>query len=119
VNERARKAGTDESRPSTKLTDTAIIRIEQLYPWPAERLASILNQYKNAKDLVWVQEEPRNMGGWSFVFGMWSGGLEFFQEKVGNRPIRYVGRDVGAAPAVGSGKLHEKEQKTLVETAFN
>jgi 2-oxoglutarate dehydrogenase complex dehydrogenase (E1) component-like enzyme len=58
------------------------------------------------------------MGAWMFVFGTWMGGLYNFAEKVGNRAIRYVGREIGASPAVGSIKLHEIEQKTLVEKAF-
>ena len=97
--------------------DTAIVRIEQLYPWPGEALAEILNAYKNAT-LVWVQEEPRNMGAWSFVFNQWSGGYDFFQKKVKDRPLQYVGREKGAAPAVGSHKIHEHEQETLLQKAF-
>lgn len=105
-------------RAELKRTDIAIIRVEQIYPFPAAQIQKILTQYGNAKDIVWVQEEPRNMGAWMFVFGTWMGGLYNFAEKVGNRPIRYVGREIGASPAVGSIKLHEIEQKTLVEKAF-
>jgi 2-oxoglutarate dehydrogenase E1 component len=104
-------------RTNQKRGDVAIIRVEQLYPFPAETLAKILGRFKNASDIVWVQEEPRNMGAWSYIFNTWMGGYSCFQEQVG-RPIRYVGRDLGAAPAVGSAKIHEKEQRALVEAAF-
>jgi 2-oxoglutarate dehydrogenase E1 component len=90
-----------------------------MYPWPADRLAKILSRYPQSASLAWVQEEPRNMGAWSFVYNFWSGGLEEFKEKVGGRAIQYVGRDVGASPAVGSHKVHEKEQITLIQKALS
>ena len=107
------------ARAQEKLTGIAIIRVEQLYPWPEAKLEQILGKYKNAKFLIWVQEEPRNMGAWTFVFNTWSGGYSFFQEKVGNRPIHYVGREIGAAPAVGSHKIHEIEQENLIHKALH
>jgi 2-oxoglutarate dehydrogenase E1 component len=106
-------------KTARKATDTAILRVEQLYPWPAAKIVQILKSYKNAKDVVWVQEEPRNMGAWTHVFNNWMGGYGDLAKDVGGRGIRYVGRDIGAAPAVGSAKLHEKEQKALVEQAFS
>ncbi len=96
----------------------ALIRVEQLYPWPEAKLAQILERYSSASSIVWAQEEPRNMGAWSYVFNLWSGGLGNFAKKAGGRPIHYVGREVGAAPAVGSHKVHEKEQRALIEKAF-
>lgn len=104
-------------RAARKLEDVAVVRVEQLYPWPAEKLSAILKRYSGAS-LVWVQEEPRNMGAWSFVFNMWSGGLDSFQDQVNGRPIRYVGREIGASPAVGSHKVHEVEQKAIIQKAF-
>jgi 2-oxoglutarate dehydrogenase E1 component len=101
-----------------KIGDIALIRVEQLYPWPGQKLSRILNRYKNASPLVWVQEEPRNMGAWSYIFNLWSGGFGLFQESVGNRPIQYVGRDFGASPAVGSHKVHEHEQEELIQKAL-
>jgi len=98
--------------------DTAIVRMEQLYPFPAEKLAAILNRYKNAK-LTWVQEEPRNMGAWTYIFNQWLGGYDLFNEKVGGRTIDYIGRALAASPAVGSHKLHEIEQKEIIEKAFS
>jgi 2-oxoglutarate dehydrogenase E1 component len=104
-------------RAARKRADVALVRVEQLYPWPAGRLAEVLKRYP-AADLAWAQEEPMNMGAWPFVFATWSGGLAKFQEQAGHRALRYVGRDVGAAPAVGSHKLHENEQKAIVEKAM-
>ncbi len=106
-------------RTARKRDDVAIIRIEQFYPWPAEMLASILSKYTGAKDFVWTQEEPRNMGGWQFVFAQWMGGLGDFASKVGGRAVRYVGRDVASAPAVGSPKAHESQLKAFLEAAFS
>lgn len=99
--------------------EIAIVRVEQLYPWPAGKLAAILDRYSSVKEFYWVQEEPRNMGAWGFVFGMWSGGLAEFGSLTGSRPVRYVGRDIGAAPAVGSHKIHEQEQHALINQALD
>lgn len=98
--------------------DVAIVRIEQLAPLHEEKIAQILGRYKNAKDIVWVQEEPRNMGAWGYIFQMWSGGLSNLGEKCGGRAIRYVGRDIAASPAVGSPKVHEAQLKEFLEKAF-
>jgi len=118
----ARAAGKLESGAQQVSQDiapsVAVVRVEQLYPWPEAKLAQILARYKNAS-VVWVQEEPRNMGAWSHVFNLWSGGTDFFQAKAGNRPIQYVGREVSAAPAVGSHKIHEHEQEALIQKALS
>jgi 2-oxoglutarate dehydrogenase E1 component len=105
-------------RAARKRSDVAIVRVEQLYPWPAQRIIDVLARYPAAREVYWTQEEPRNMGAWNFVFNMWGGGYERFQESCGGRAVHYVGRDVAAAPAVGSPKVHEKEQKALLERAF-
>ncbi len=105
-------------RTARKTKNVALVRIEQLYPWPHSMLKGVLDKYKNAKQIVWAQEEPRNMGAWGFVFNTWNGGLDHFATQTGGKQIIYVGRDVGAAPAVGSPKVHEKEQKALLEKAF-
>ncbi len=104
-------------RAELKREDIALVRLEQIHPFPAWKLSQILSRYPNA-DFTWVQEEPRNMGAWTFVHGMWSGGLSDFGNLVGNRGIRYVGREIGASPAVGSAKLHEIELKAFLEKAF-
>ena len=101
-----------------KAEDTALVRIEQLYPWPEGRLIQILNQYPSAKTILWAQEEPRNMGAWMHVCGYWNGGLADLASRVGGRMPQYVGREICASPAVGSIKIHEKEQKAVIERAF-
>lgn len=105
-------------KAARKRDDVAIIRLEQMYPWPEGALSMALNRYPQA-EITWVQEEPRNMGAWSFVFGQWLGGLGLFSTQVGGRSIKYIGRDIGAAPAVGSSKVHAKEQKAILEQAFS
>jgi len=104
-------------REELKRMDVALVRLEQIHPFPEDRLAAELKRYPGA-EVVWVQEEPRNMGAWGFVFQVWSGGLATFCEKVQGRQLRYIGRAVGCAPAVGSAKVHEKEQRRLIDEAF-
>ncbi|MBS1984943.1 MAG: 2-oxoglutarate dehydrogenase E1 component [Bdellovibrionales bacterium] len=108
----------EEERQKLKLENVAILRLEQLYPWPEEMLAQALARYSKAKKLVWVQEEPRNMGAWSYVFGQWAGGLDYFQEKAGGRSLLYCGREVAAAPANGAHKLHSSKQKKIIQSAL-
>ena len=96
-------------RTQAQKKDVAIIRIEQLYPWPAMRLLEILKRYPQAKEICWVQEEPKNMGAWTHVQGMWDRS---------SAPLHYIGRGIGASPAVGYLKVHEAEQKALIEKAF-
>ncbi len=88
----------------------AVIRLEQLYPFPAEELRAALDSYgEKAMDLVWCQEEPRNMGAWQHI-------VECLEDVTEVRP-RYVGRRRSASPATGSKKVHKKEQSALVEEA--
>jgi 2-oxoglutarate dehydrogenase E1 component len=95
-----------EKRPGE---DVAIIRLEQFYPWPEAMLSAALSRYRRA-EIVWVQEESQNMGGWSFV--------EPRLRAMGHN-VAYVGRDASASPAVGSLKIHQREQAELVEAALN
>jgi len=97
----------------------AAVRIEELYPWPETQLAGIVNSYSNAKDIVWVQEEPRNQGAWTYVLNQWAGGYNEFHLAVGGRLIRYIGRKIAAAPASGSFKAHERIQRDIVKVAIN
>ncbi len=90
--------------------DVALLRMEQFYPFPDKLLTSILERYGKTKEFVWVQEESQNMGGWTFVDSRLRAlGYNF----------HYIGRDASASPAVGSHKVHEKEQKELIEHALN
>ena len=89
-----------------------ILRLEQLYPFPFDQVKDILSRHKNVKKLLWVQEEPRNMGTWNFV-------LDRFQKVLpANSHIHYVGRLPSASPAAGSFQMHLAEQKLLLRQAF-
>lgn len=93
-----------------KSREVAIVRLEQLYPWPAEALKAALSRYRGAREWVWVQEESQNMGGWTFA-------APRLQELMGF-PFQYVGRDASASPATGSHSVHDREQEELVEAAI-
>jgi 2-oxoglutarate dehydrogenase E1 component len=98
-------------RAENKIKNTAILRIEQFYPLNTELLQSYIKQYAGYKTVVWCQEEPRNMGGWSFM-------APILEHLAGQKPV-YVGRKASASPAGGSAKIHAIEQDALVEHAFN
>ena len=87
-------------------TDTAILRLEQLYPFPMTQLNAQMEKYNQA-ELVWVQEEPRNMGGWFYIWNL-----------LGNKISKKVSRKSSASPATGFAKIHAKEQNDIVEEAF-
>jgi 2-oxoglutarate dehydrogenase E1 component len=89
----------------------AIVSIEQLYPFPSSELADELHRHPAAREIVWVQEEPANMGARTFV-------VPRLRRLGGNRPVRSVRRSASASPATGSSKAHEIEQKTLIQIAF-
>jgi 2-oxoglutarate dehydrogenase E1 component len=92
--------------------DVAIVRIEQLYPFPVEEYQAVLTRYANATELVWCQEEPQNQGAWYQI-------RHRLQDLALPRTVYYAGRAAAAAPATGVTKLHEAEQRRLVETALN
>ncbi len=102
-------------RRKRKIDDIAIIRIEQLYPFPFTRLGVRLSQYPNA-EIVWCQEEPENMGAWHFVDRRIERALSGIDVKA-KRPI-YIGRAEAASPATGSARTHLKEQADLVDRAL-
>jgi 2-oxoglutarate decarboxylase len=101
----------DKARTAAGDERTAIVRLEQFYPFPKGRLQEIFASYPNATQLVWCQEEPRNMGGWVFVRSR-------FEEIKGQMSFRYVGRTASASPATGSYALHGLEQEKLVSEAL-
>jgi len=100
----------DDYRKEKEITNTVILRIEQIYPFHRRMLEALVSQYENAKKFVWCQEEPLNMGAWSFV------GPRL--EKSLDGQIRYAGRDAASSPSTGSKAVHKKEQKMLIEKAF-
>ncbi|MGY1754196.1 multifunctional oxoglutarate decarboxylase/oxoglutarate dehydrogenase thiamine pyrophosphate-binding subunit/dihydrolipoyllysine-residue succinyltransferase subunit [Blastococcus sp. SYSU D01042] len=99
-------------RESSGTTDVAVVRVEQLYPLPAQEIAAALEGYPNATDVVWVQEEPANMGAWQFM------AVNLPEHLPQGRTLRRVGRRASASPAVGSAKVHDVEQRQLVAEAF-
>jgi 2-oxoglutarate dehydrogenase E1 component len=93
----------------------ALVRLEQLYPFPSAELLRVLGRYPGKAQVVWAQEEPRNMGAWRFVRE------RFLDGDLGDsagRALHYVGRDASAAPAPGSHKVHVVEQETIVNEAL-
>jgi 2-oxoglutarate dehydrogenase E1 component len=88
----------------------ALVRVEQLYPFPAAELGELFGRYAAAKEIVWCQEEPRNMGAWSFVEPR-------LRELAADRSLRYVGRPDRASPAEGYPQAHAAEQARIVGDA--
>ncbi|MBI4893701.1 MAG: multifunctional oxoglutarate decarboxylase/oxoglutarate dehydrogenase thiamine pyrophosphate-binding subunit/dihydrolipoyllysine-residue succinyltransferase subunit, partial [Acidobacteria bacterium] len=101
-------------RDKRGITDAAIIRLEQLYPWPAREIENVLWRYPSTAEIVWVQEEPRNMGAFLFVRDRMEQML-----MATRRPLRYAGRQEMAAPSAGSAKRHAQEQAAVIADAFS
>jgi len=102
-----------QARRAEQLNQVAIVRIEQLYPFPAQEYAAVLARYPNASDLVWCQEEPQNQGAWFQI-------RHRLQELAGAaRPVHYAGRAPAAAPATGLVRIHQAEQRQLVQAALS
>jgi 2-oxoglutarate dehydrogenase E1 component len=97
-------------RAEQQVADTVLIRVEQLYPFHHERMAALAARYADCADLVWCQEEPRNMGAWSFI-------APLLEQHWGRAP-RYAGRKASASTAVGSLAVHRREQALIMRTAF-
>jgi len=96
--------------------DVALVRIEQLYPFPTKAVVSELKRLKGAKDVVWVQEEPANMGAWSFIRDLLDEAIHDSGLKVGR--VKYVGRRASASPASGSAHVHSAEQQVILREAL-
>ena len=109
------EAGRAEAESEGKVGtahSVSIIRLEQFYPFPAEAVRAALARYPNAKQIVWTQEEPQNMGGWSFVEPRLRAILP------DDASLRYIGRAASASPATGSYAIHELEQKDIVDRSL-
>ena len=94
----------------------AVARLEQLYPFPEAQVAAEIARYPGLEELVWVQEEPENMGAWSFVLPRLTGRVS---AKGRALPLLYAGRDASASPATGFQKTHELEQTLLIDAALS
>jgi 2-oxoglutarate dehydrogenase E1 component len=101
-----------KKREEKGLDDVAILRVEQLYPFPHKAFAAELRKYPNATEVVWCQDEPQNQGAWFFV-------QHYIHENMNEgQKLGYAGRSASASPAVGYSHLHQEQQKALVEAAF-
>ena len=98
----------EEAREKEKISNVALVRLEQLHPLPKTQLLEVLKSYKGA-EVVWVQEEPENMGYWNYLLRL------LYQEL----PMRVIARKPSASPATGYNKVHVEEQKTLVAQALS
>jgi 2-oxoglutarate dehydrogenase E1 component len=101
------------ARREGDIADIAIVRVEQLYPFPRQRLRELLNQYVNAREIVWCQEEPRNQGAWYQIQH------HLRALKDAGQSLGYAGRPPSASPACGYPRLHQLQQQALVDTALS
>jgi 2-oxoglutarate dehydrogenase E1 component len=102
-----------KARRAGNLASVAVVRIEQLYPFPRQEYAAVLARYPNATELVWCQEEPQNQGAWYQIRNR-------LQDIAGpSRPVCYAGRASASAPATGLPRIHEAEQRELVQCALS
>ncbi|MDH3713467.1 MAG: 2-oxoglutarate dehydrogenase E1 component [Gammaproteobacteria bacterium] len=100
-----------ERRRREEIRDVAIVRLEQLYPFPENELKEAIERYETIDDYCWCQEEPMNQGSWY-------SSNHHMRRCIGDLPLRYAGRPHSASPAVGYGKLHSQQQNALVESAL-
>ena len=105
-----------DERDKRKQDDTYILRVEQLYPFPEHALSKEMSRFKNVEAVVWCQEEPRNMGSWSYIHELLEGVLGNISSPV-SRPV-YAGREASAATATGLASKHAAQQAALVEQAL-
>jgi 2-oxoglutarate dehydrogenase E1 component len=101
-----------QKRQKENIDNVAIARLEQFYPFPDKDVNKMLKEYSHVDDIVWCQEEPKNMGGWTFV------APRIMNELQDSQSLRYVGRQASASPAAGQMKVHKAEQNKLVEEAL-
>jgi len=102
----------NKKREEKGADDVAILRVEQLYPFPHKVFASELKKYPNATEVVWCQDEPQNQGAWFFIQH------NLHENLLEGQKLGYSGRAASASPAVGYAHLHQEQQKALVEGAF-
>lgn len=100
-------------RTTNNVDNVPILRVEQYYPYKSKRVKELLKKYPGAKKIVWVQEEPKNMGAWNFI------SVKMYNDLSHGQKLYYVGRRESASPAMGSSRQSVKQQKELVEEAFS
>ena len=101
-----------KARAEKKQADVAIMRVEQLYPFPHKAFAAEMKKYPNVTDVVWCQDEPQNQGAWFFVQH------QIHENMLEGQKLGYAGRPASASPAVGYAHLHQEQQKALLDQAF-
>ena len=97
----------DEYREKNKIEDVSIVRLEQLSPFPLNKILEIIQSYKNSKKLIWAQEENQNMGYWSYI------------SSFNIKDIELISRKRSSSPSTGFLKVHLKEQEELIKKIFN
>lgn len=99
-------------RDEKKASDVAVVRVEQLYPFPHKAFAAEMKRFPNVTEVVWCQDEPQNQGAWFFV-------QHYIHENMAEgQKLGYAGRPASASPAVGYSHLHQDQQKALLDQAF-
>ncbi|SHF40819.1 2-oxoglutarate dehydrogenase E1 component [Fodinibius roseus] len=101
-----------KQREDEEIDNIAVARLEQFYPFPDRDVKDMLSEYEHVDDIVWCQEEPKNMGGWTFV------APRIMQQLQENQSLRYAGRQASASPAAGQVKIHKAEQQKLIDQAL-
>ena len=99
-------------REEKKSSDVAILRVEQLYPFPHKAFSTEMKRFPNATEVVWCQDEPQNQGAWFFIQH------QIHENMLEGQRLGYAGRAASASPAVGYAHLHQEQQKALVDQAF-
>ncbi|MCX7978308.1 MAG: 2-oxoglutarate dehydrogenase subunit E1, partial [Bdellovibrionaceae bacterium] len=105
-----------EEREKTGNTRSALVRLEQLYPFHAEKVAEIIKSYPNLKNVVWAQEEPQNMGAYQYIYFRF---LDLFAKYKMNFRLQYAGRPERSSPATGSVYRHKVEQAEVIQQALS
>ena len=96
-----------EQKEKDQANHVAVVRLEQLYPFPKKQFSELTTKYKNSKEWIWLQEEPENMGAWSYLL-----------RTVKDVKLKLISRSESASPATGSHHAHEREQEELVAKAL-
>ena len=100
-------------RERERAEDVAIVRVEMLYPFPEEELRVVLDRYPNVREVVWVQEEPRNMGAWTYISPL-------LAEVIGERTeLKVIARPEWSSPATGFSDLYQAQQEQIIEEALH
>ncbi len=102
----------NKAREEHKIDDVAILRLEQFYPLPQAELVATMNKYRRASEVCWVQEEPQNRGGWSYL-------QPILRTMLPDMLVSFHGRESAASPATGSAKMHEAEEREFVTSALD